>query len=182
VSQAGDGIVTIDLPGPVLDPEADADRVYELLTEAMEAVRQAMVATRNDLAKALRGRFLVPRTDASTDGCARQEGELTKLATKVGALADLRSPARVGNPMYLACPKTRESANGFVAALWPVPGRSGRTSTPRRRAVLACSGLVGNHRVEPRPEDGRNRIHPTTLTPAEVAAASTPVGLGYASR
>jgi hypothetical protein len=28
VSRVGDGIVTIDLPGPVLDPEADADRVY----------------------------------------------------------------------------------------------------------------------------------------------------------
>lgn len=54
VSQAGDGIVTIDLPGPVLDPEADADRVYQLLIEAMEAVRQAMVTIRNDLAKAVR--------------------------------------------------------------------------------------------------------------------------------
>jgi hypothetical protein len=54
VSQAGDGIVTIDLPGPVLDPEADADRVYQLLVEAMEAVRQAMVTIRNDLAKAVR--------------------------------------------------------------------------------------------------------------------------------
>jgi hypothetical protein len=54
VSQAGDGIVTIDLPGPVLDPEADADRVYHLFVEAMEAVRQAMVTTRNDLAKAVR--------------------------------------------------------------------------------------------------------------------------------
>ena len=54
VSQAGDGIVTIDLPGPVLDPEADADRVYLLLIEAMEAVRQAMVTIRNDLAKAVR--------------------------------------------------------------------------------------------------------------------------------
>jgi hypothetical protein len=54
VSQAGNGIVTIDLPGPVLDPEADADRVYQLLVEAMEAVRQAMVTIRNDLAKAVR--------------------------------------------------------------------------------------------------------------------------------
>jgi hypothetical protein len=54
VSQAGDGIVTIDLPGSVLDPEADADRVYQLLVEAMEAVRQAMVTIRNDLAKAVR--------------------------------------------------------------------------------------------------------------------------------
>jgi hypothetical protein len=54
VSQAGDGIVTIDLPGTVLDPEADADRVYHLLVEVMEAVRQAMVAIRNDLAKAVR--------------------------------------------------------------------------------------------------------------------------------
>jgi hypothetical protein len=54
VSQAGDGLVTIDLPGPVLDPEADADRVYQLLIGAMEAIRQAMVTIRNDLAKAVR--------------------------------------------------------------------------------------------------------------------------------
>ena len=54
VSRAGDGFVTIDLPGPVLDPEADADRVYELLIEAVEAVRQTMVAIGNDLAKAVR--------------------------------------------------------------------------------------------------------------------------------
>ena len=46
VSQTGDGLVTIDLPGPVLDPEAGADRVYHLLVEAMEAVRQAMVIIR----------------------------------------------------------------------------------------------------------------------------------------
>jgi hypothetical protein len=38
----------------VLDPEADADRVYHLLIEAMEAIRQAMVTIRNDLAKAVR--------------------------------------------------------------------------------------------------------------------------------
>ena len=63
-----------------------------------------MVTIRNDLAKGTaRGRSLVPRTDALTDGYARQEGELTKSATKAGALADLRSPAGVGNPMYLAC-------------------------------------------------------------------------------
>jgi len=54
VAQPGDGIVTIDLPGPELDPEADADRVCQLLIEAMEAVRQAMVATRNDLARVVR--------------------------------------------------------------------------------------------------------------------------------
>jgi hypothetical protein len=54
VSKAGNGIVTIDLPGPMLDPEADADRVYQLLIEATESVRQAMVTTRNDLAKAVR--------------------------------------------------------------------------------------------------------------------------------
>jgi hypothetical protein len=54
VSREGDGFVTIDLPAPVLDPEADADRVYQLLIEAMEAVRQTMVAIRNDLAKAVR--------------------------------------------------------------------------------------------------------------------------------
>jgi hypothetical protein len=54
VSQAGDGLITIDLPGPVLDPEADADRVYQLLIGAMEAIRQAMVTIRNDLAKAVR--------------------------------------------------------------------------------------------------------------------------------
>jgi hypothetical protein len=44
----------MDLPGPKLDPEADADRVYQLLINAMEAVRQAMVTIRNDLAKAVR--------------------------------------------------------------------------------------------------------------------------------
>jgi hypothetical protein len=38
----------------VLDPEADADRVYQILIEAMEVVRQTMVAIRNDLAKAVR--------------------------------------------------------------------------------------------------------------------------------
>lgn len=54
VSQEGDGVMRIVLPGPVLDPEADADRVYQLLVEAMEAVRQAMVTTRNDLGKAVR--------------------------------------------------------------------------------------------------------------------------------
>ena len=54
VSREGDGFVTIDLPAPVLDPEADADRVYQLLIEAMEAVRQTMVPIRNDLAKAVR--------------------------------------------------------------------------------------------------------------------------------
>jgi hypothetical protein len=53
-SQAGNGVITIDLPGPALDPEADADRVFQLLAEAMEAVRQAMMAIRNDLAKAVR--------------------------------------------------------------------------------------------------------------------------------
>jgi hypothetical protein len=42
----------------VLDPEADADRVYQLLIEAMEAVRQAMVTIRNDLAKAVRAASL----------------------------------------------------------------------------------------------------------------------------
>jgi hypothetical protein len=38
----------------VLDPEADADRVCQLLIDAMEAVRQAMVTIRNDLARAVR--------------------------------------------------------------------------------------------------------------------------------
>jgi hypothetical protein len=47
-------LAALDLPGPVLDPEADAGRVYQLLIEAMEAVRQAMVTIRNDLAKAVR--------------------------------------------------------------------------------------------------------------------------------
>ena len=53
-SQAGNGITTIDLPSPALDPEADAGRVFQLLAEAMETVRQAMMAIRNDLAKAVR--------------------------------------------------------------------------------------------------------------------------------
>ena len=54
VSQAGDGFITVDLPAPVLDPEADADRVYQILTDAMEPVRHAMLAIRNDLGKAAR--------------------------------------------------------------------------------------------------------------------------------
>ena len=74
VSQAGDGIVTIDLPGPVLDPEADADRAYQLLVEAMEAVRQAMVTIRNDLAKAVRaaGLWYHEPTPRPTAGRAKQ--------------------------------------------------------------------------------------------------------------
>jgi hypothetical protein len=54
IAQYGEGIVTIDFPSPVLDPEADADRVYQLLIDAMEAVRYAMKAIRNDLAQAVR--------------------------------------------------------------------------------------------------------------------------------
>jgi len=74
VSQTGDGIVTIDLPGPVLDPEADADRVYQLLVEAMEAVRQAMVTIRNDLAKAVRaaGLWYHEPTPRPTAACAKK--------------------------------------------------------------------------------------------------------------
>jgi hypothetical protein len=79
VSQAGDGVVTIDLPGPVLDPEADADRVYQLLIEAMEAVRQAMMTIRNDLAKAVRAAGLwyhepTPRPTAARAGPAQDSG------------------------------------------------------------------------------------------------------------
>jgi hypothetical protein len=71
VSQVGSGFITIDLPGPVLDPEADADRVYQILIEAMQAVRYAMVAIRNDLAKAVRAAGLwyhepTPRPAART--------------------------------------------------------------------------------------------------------------------
>jgi hypothetical protein len=44
VSQAGHGIVTIDLPGPVLDPEADADRVYHLLIEATRGTSSTRVS------------------------------------------------------------------------------------------------------------------------------------------
>jgi hypothetical protein len=54
ISRSGKGIVTIELPGPVLDPEADEDRVYQILIDAMEAVRQAMKAIRDDLAPAMR--------------------------------------------------------------------------------------------------------------------------------
>jgi len=54
VSQEGNGIVTIDLPNPTLDPEADADQVHEMLVHAMEALRRSMLAVRNDVAKALR--------------------------------------------------------------------------------------------------------------------------------
>jgi hypothetical protein len=48
------GFEPLPIPGPVLDPETDADRVYELLIEAVEAVRQTMVAIGNDMAKAAR--------------------------------------------------------------------------------------------------------------------------------
>jgi hypothetical protein len=61
----------------VLDPEADADRVYQLLIKAMEAVRQAMVTIRNDLAKAVRADGLwyhEPRPQAPTNSRARQQG------------------------------------------------------------------------------------------------------------
>ena len=51
VSQAGDGYITIDLPSPVLDPEAEADQVCQILTDAMEPVRNAMLAIRNDLGR-----------------------------------------------------------------------------------------------------------------------------------
>jgi hypothetical protein len=54
VSRVGVGFVTLDLPCPMLDPEADADRVHQLLINAMEAVRKAMVAIRNDVAKSAR--------------------------------------------------------------------------------------------------------------------------------
>jgi hypothetical protein len=54
VSRAGDGYTTIDFPAPVLDPEADADRVYRILIDAMEPVRHAMLTIRNDLGKAAR--------------------------------------------------------------------------------------------------------------------------------
>ncbi len=79
VSQTGDGIVTIDLPGPGLDPEADANRVYHLLVEAMEAVRQAMVTIRNDLAKGVRASGLwyhepTPRPTAARARPAQDSG------------------------------------------------------------------------------------------------------------
>jgi hypothetical protein len=75
ITQPGDGFVTIELPSPVLDPEADADRVYRLLIEAMEAVRQAMVAIRNDMAKAVRAAGIwyhepTPRPTAARAGKA----------------------------------------------------------------------------------------------------------------
>src|SRR5260370_18396791 len=54
VSQAGDGVVTIDLPGPVLDPEADAHRVYHLPIDAMVATTPAMGTIRHSLAHAAR--------------------------------------------------------------------------------------------------------------------------------
>jgi hypothetical protein len=91
VSQAGDGIVTIDLPGPVLDPGADADRVYQLLIKAMEAVRQAMVTIRNHLAKAVRAAGLWYHEPTPANSRTRQKGGLTKSAMTVGTPADLRS-------------------------------------------------------------------------------------------
>jgi len=54
ISQQGNGFVTLELPGPVLDPEADADLVYQMLVEAMKAVRGTMMIIRNDLGKAVR--------------------------------------------------------------------------------------------------------------------------------
>jgi hypothetical protein len=35
-------------------PEADADRMHQMLIDAMEALRHAMLTIRNDLAKAVR--------------------------------------------------------------------------------------------------------------------------------
>ena len=95
VSREGDGFVTIDLPVPVLDPEADADRVYQLLIEAMEAVRQAMVAIRNDLAKAVRAAGLWYHEPPPRPAAARsQEGELTKSAAMVVQLIAVQAGTR----------------------------------------------------------------------------------------
>ena len=55
----------------MLDPEADADQVYQLLVEAMEAVRQAMVTIRNDLAKAVRAAGLWYHEPTSRPTAAR---------------------------------------------------------------------------------------------------------------
>ncbi len=110
VSQAADGIATIDLPGPVLDPEADADRVYQLLIEAMEAIRQAMVTIRNDLAKAVRAAGLwyhepTPRPTAARAKRASLLNQLRRLAPwLIFAAPRAANPctSRVP-PMYLAC-------------------------------------------------------------------------------
>jgi len=146
VSQTGDGVVTIDLHGPVLDPEADADRVYHLLIEAMEAIRQAMVTIRNDLAKAVRAAGLWYHEPTPRLTAARQEGELTKLATKVGTWADLRSPAGAGNPMYLACTWGRGSEPSDCAirqisrCVMPSAGPLERTLRPGRHTRPGGTG------------------------------------------
>ena len=54
VTKVGAGIVTTDMPGPALDPEADADKVHKLLIQAMEAVRLVMSAIGADMGKAAR--------------------------------------------------------------------------------------------------------------------------------
>ena len=52
--RAGNGVVTFELPDAVLDPEADAAKVYRILVNAMEGVRCAMRGVRDDLPKAVR--------------------------------------------------------------------------------------------------------------------------------
>lgn len=71
VSRVGDRVITIGLPGPVLDPEADADRVYQMLIDAMEALRHAMLPIRNDLAKAVRAAGLWYHEPAPRPSAAR---------------------------------------------------------------------------------------------------------------
>ena len=71
VSRMGDGFITIDLPGPALDPEADANRVYQMLTDAMEALRHTMLTIRNDLAKAVRAAGLWYHEPAPRPSAAR---------------------------------------------------------------------------------------------------------------
>lgn len=52
--RSGDGIAVIDLPDAVIDPEADADKIYRILVDAMEAVRSTMRVIRDDLPKTVR--------------------------------------------------------------------------------------------------------------------------------
>jgi len=90
VSQAGDGYITIDLPSPVLDPEAEADQVCQILTDAMEPVRNAMLAIRNDLAGSAGGGPVVP---PATNPASRRADQPAGMTGEASMQAGHRGPA-----------------------------------------------------------------------------------------
>ena len=53
------------------NPEADADRMYQMLIDAMEALRHALLTIRNDLAKAVRAAGLWYHEPAPRPSAAR---------------------------------------------------------------------------------------------------------------